>query len=731
MILKALVIAILSIAAMSLPAASLAQESGLSAPSAPGPSTPTPSVPSLESLSPQQIQKGKEMLQPPVAQTKAAETPATGGSLPAPPKQTLSAFEAYIQGKLSQTISTDIKQFGYDLFERPPTTFAPVEIVPVGPGYLLGPGDEIRITVWGKVNAEYPTVIDREGKISLPQIGILHLSGLTFSEAKTFLEKEFSRYYQPSEVKMNVSMGRLRSIQVFVVGNVRNPGSYTLSSLSTLINALFAAGGPSKIGTLRDIQVKRNGETIIHFDLYDFLLKGDKTQDIRLMPEDVIFIPPVGLLVGIAGNIKNPAIYELKGEARLLDLIDMAGGLTASAFKGRVQVHRIEEHQFRAIFEGDLIDVEKDSKKSFVLKDGDFVKVFSVVETKNTVIIAGAVADPGEYGIAPETTKVADVILRAGGLVYYASNLAELTRIKVTQTGPETERFVIDLSKAMMGDPAHNIPLEINDYLLVKTIPEWELYRTVSIKGEVKFPGIYTTKKGETLSSLIERAGGLTDKAYLKGVIFTRESVKELQQRQLDEAIDRLEQQILSQSAGKIEAALSSEDVVLQKAAIEQRRALITKMRAAKAKGRISIRLDVPEKLRSSPSDLVLEEGDALVIPEKPQQVQVLGSVYNQTAFIFDRKATVSGYLKKAGGATRDADEAQLYVLKIDGTAVSEREDSGFLGFGGVRSSYLDPGDTIVVPEKIERVAWLKDIKDITQILFQIAATAAIVIKVF
>ncbi|PIW88398.1 MAG: polysaccharide export protein, partial [Nitrospirae bacterium CG_4_8_14_3_um_filter_41_47] len=274
-------------------------------------------------------------------------------------------------------------------------------------------------------------------------------------------------------------------------------------------------------------------KTIVHFDMYDLLLKGDKTKDIRLMPEDVIFIPHVGTLVGIAGNVRNPAIYELKGETRLFDLIQMAGGLTSVAFKGRVQVQRIEDHQFRTIFEGDLIEIEKNPEKNFAIRDGDLVKVFSVVETKNTIIITGAVANPGEYGVTPGVTKVRDVISLSGGLLYYASNQAEITRIKVTQAGPQTERLSVDLSKAMEDDPKHNVPLEINDYLFVRTVPEWELYRTVTISGEVKFPGTYTIKKGERLSSLIERAGGYTDSAYLRGAVFTRERVRELQQRQL------------------------------------------------------------------------------------------------------------------------------------------------------------------------------------------------------
>ncbi|MBI3804147.1 MAG: SLBB domain-containing protein [Nitrospirae bacterium] len=698
-----------------------------------------PSI-SPESFSLDQIKRGKEALQQPVAdkiQENQFEKPAKMESIQ-PADKKLSAFEEYVQQKGSefeesgQKKSADktpiqITQFGYDLFQQSSNTFAPVDIVPVAPNYLLGPGDEIRITLWGKVNAEHPTMIDRDGKISLPQIGILHLAGLTFSEAKSFLETELSRYYKASEVKMNVSMGRLRSIRVFIVGKAQRPGSYTLSSMSTLINALFAAGGVSKTGTMRDIQLKRNGETLVHFDMYDFLLQGDKTKDIRLMPEDVIFIPTIGPLAAVVGDVRSPAIYELKGEIGLQSFIEMAGGLNEIAFKGRIQIGRIVDNSQQVTFESNLEEIKT---KDIKVQAGDFVKVFSVIQDKKIVRLSGAVQREGEYAASPGM-NVKDLIAMAGGLKDYAySTEAELTRITPTLEGPKLEKIMIGLQKALAGTSGENIPLKENDYLFVRAVPEWGMYKTVEITGEVRFPGSYTIKKGERLSSLIERAGGYTDKAYLKGALFTRESVRKLQQAQLNESIERLQRQILSKSATATQAALSPEDAIQQKGALEQRNALIEKMKIAKAKGRVTISLNRLDELRGSPSDLFLEEGDTLVIPERPQHIQVLGSVYNQTAFIYNPKSTVDEYLKSAGGMTDEAEEGELYVLKVDGSAVSQKVEKGFFS-RGLLSSNLNPGDTVVVPEKIERVSWLKEIKDITQILFQIAATAGIVIKVF
>ncbi len=689
-----------------------------------------PSIPSNVIF--QQIEKPAQLIAPSLPQYQQPQ------ATKQPSAEKISEFEQYIAGNIPSAISTDIKQFGYALFKQPPSSFAPVENVPVGPDYVIGPGDEIKITVWGKIEGQWKVVVDRDGNIDLPKIGILGVTGLTFNELKENINKELSKYYTGFE--MNVSMGALRTIRVYAVGNAESPGAYTVSSLSTLVTALFEAGGPSKTGTMRDIQVKRNGQTIVHFDMYDFLLKGDKTKDIRLMPEDVIFIPPVGPLVGIAGNVKNPAIYELSGETRLLDLIQMAGGLASVAFKGRVQVQRIEDHQFRTIFEGDLIAIDRDIKKNFILNDGDLVKVFSVVEAKNTITITGAVANPDDYGITAGATKVRDVISLAGGVLFYASNQAELTRVKVTQSGPETERFVFDIFKAIEGDPQHNMPLEINDYIFVRTVPEWKLYKTVNISGEVKFPGIYTIKKGERLSSLIERAGGYTDKAYLRGAVFTRERVRELQQKSLDEMIVRLEKELLAGGAVQVSTALSQEEIAAKNVELQQKQKFIESLKKLKATGRMAIILTHLRLLKGTEYDIELEEDDNLFIPVKNNVVDVVGAVMSRSSFIYSDRFDYKDYIEMAGGYTRYADTDNVYVLKVDGTAM--KLSRGIFNWNPSRSRWelagfaenikeIEPGDTIIVPEKLERIAWLREVKDLTQILYQIAATAGVTMVLF
>lgn len=631
------------------------------------------------------------------------------------------------------TVTTGIRQFGYDLFREPQSVNAPYinMNVPVGPGYVIGPGDEVRITAWGKFKGKWNAIADRDGNISLPKVGVIGISGLTFKELKDTLYKEFSKYYTGFE--MNVSMGALRTIQVYVVGNALRPGAYTISSLSTLVNALFKAGGPGKSGTMRDIQLKRNGQTVEHFDMYDLLLKGNKSKDMRLMPEDVIFIPPVGHMAAIAGSVINPAIYELKGETSLSQLVEMSGGLSDIAFKGRVQITRIINKNRQTVFESSMDKIEDEN---IMLQSGDIVKVFQVIQDKKVVWLTGAVNKAGEYGFSKGLT-IKDIITMAGGLKYYAyTKEAELTRIHISNEGPRTEKIIISLDEAMSEKPDSNIQLKENDYLFIRTIPKWKFYQIVFIDGEVNFPGAYIIEKGEKLSSLIARAGGYTDKAYIRGAVFTRERIKKLQQKQIDEMVERLERTILGSGAVETAAAISSEEAQIKKLELEQKRDFLDKMKLMKAHGRMVIVMDEPGKLKETPYDMELEDNDSLFIPTNPQSVQVLGSVYNQAALVYDKKKSVAGYIKLAGGYNEHADKKKTYILKVDGTAVNPRDASSGISWDSDSNRWeygknLEPGDTIVVPEKLERIAWMRHIKDITQILYQIATGVGVILVAY
>lgn len=648
-------------------------------------------------------------------------------------KERTSEFEQYIAGDVISELPAKIRQFGYDLFRNPPSTFAPVEKVPVGPDYVMGPGDEIKVAVWGKVEGQWSVVVDRDGNISLPKVGILGVTGLAFKELKELLNKEFSKYYTGFE--MNVSMGALRTIRVYVVGNAEKPGAYTVSALSTLINALFEAGGPSKTGTMRNIQLKRSGKTIVIFDMYDFLLKGDKTKDIRLMPEDVIFIEPAGPLVAVAGSVNNPAIYEIKEEKTVSSLIEMAGGLSTVAFKGRVQIERIIDNTRQTVFESDIAGA-----KDMNIQAGDVVKIFQVVQDRRLVRVSGAVQREGEYGFRTGMS-LRDLLLLAGGLKYYAFNKeAELTRVYITDNGPKTEKIIIDLGKALAGDPEGNIPLKEDDYLFVRTVPEWQLYKIAKISGEVKFPGNYTIQKGEKLSSLIERAGGYTDKAHLRGAVFTRERVREMQQKGLEEMILRLERELLAEGSVQVSAALSAEEIQAKKAEMESKQKFIESLKKVKATGRMTIGLAHLRLLKGTASDVEIENNDSLFIPARNSVVNVTGSVMAQSSLVYSDNMDYKDYIEMSGGYSRYADTDNVYILKVDGSA--RKASRRFINWNPFSSRWeaagfgsdikpVEPGDTIVVPEKLDRIAWLREIKDITQILFQIAVTTGVVYQLF
>ncbi len=702
---------------------------------------------------------------PPTSAPEAAKVLTTA------PRQ---AEETSAVEKRAADFGLPVKQFGYSFFYKPPETFLPVQAVPVGPDYVIGPGDTVRIVVWGNIQGEYSLTVDRNGTIAVPKVGVIHVSGLNYRHLQEVMEKEFARLY--TNFQMNVTLDNLRTIQVYVVGQARFPGSYAVSSLSTLVSALFASGGPSKTGSLRNIQVRRRGKVIAHFDMYDFLIRGDKSKDIRLQPEDVIFIPPIGPVAAIGspprlkvtpemadrlkagklppeaqgpaptaaraevgGPVKVPGIYELKHERTLQDLLQLAGGLADTAFKGRVQVLRIRERRETVMFEDDLGKLLAGRLPEVLLVDGDFVKIFPVPDlVEKKVRVAGALKTTGEFGLY-DHMRVKDLINYAGGLLMEANQEeAEITRINITPQGPETTRIYFSPRRALAGYPRDNLLLKPNDYLFFRTVPEWELYQLVQIDGEVKFPGTYAIKKGETLSSLLARAGGFGERAFPKGAFFIRVSVKTAQAQHLKAAIDRIEAEMLALAAQKAAAELTPEEAKRQEVFVRQQRALLAKLREITPLGRVVIRLDDPERLRGTPGDIELQKGDYLMVPQVQQSVNVLGAVANPTAIIYEPHLRVKDYIARAGGATRIADLKSTYVIKVNGAAVSRRSVKWFgtswtgseyvFSIGGFNSMRLDPGDSIVVPEELERIAWLREIKDIATILGNIAMMAGVVL---
>ncbi len=1033
-----------------------------------------------------------------------------------------------------QDISTDLKRFGADFFsEAEVSVTVDRKDVPVPMSYVIGPGDEIKLLLWGRVNAQYNLTVDRDGKINIPQIGPLHVSGLTFEQMSKQVIKQAE---QIVGANIDISMGSPKMIPIFVIGDIKRPGSYTVGSFSTITDALLIAGGPTEIGSMRNVQLKRKGHLVSTFDLYDLLLKGDKTHDVALLAGDVIFVPITGPVAGIAGNVRRPALYELKHRYDLEYLIELAGGITPSAYTQQIQIERIVKNQRHTVM--DINDKQMAKAAEITLLDADLVKIFPIMDINvNVVYLNGNVKRPGKYEMKPgmrlgdlikspddllsetyfeyalikrleppdmktvlvplnlgslllkketsanielkpqdsiyvfhqglfkdspfvriegeirgdcaagagtDTTgeltrepltgtrpgmtvdngaatvytttagterprdsqsmtsqglverprysqyrlsqilkviegdlkkqglidlayqvrtidnevannqrippedfrnlrtqlvkvgrpdlanqvleieqkvkkggaladvtaelvliedtlkrmsmydqaatvrtiheeiknfarvptenlrilrtdliranqlylanrlleienrtklscsipfvnnmRVKDVILIAGGLtsnsyldraeiirtnnrreyktiffdlgkamagdpqenlplqnedqivihsiweqvykknvaidgdvarpgtyqytegmtvrdlVFKGGNLlesaylgeAEISSVVVVAgKSSTTDRRVINLGQALAGDPKQNVPLRPNDRLFVKRIPNWGSQKFIYLSGEFKFPGKYAFSKGEKLSSVIERAGGYTDNAYLRGAVFKRETVRELQQKSLDEMARRMERELLSESSARVATSITAEEVAAKKQESELKMKLIDYMKSLKATGRMTIALSHIRMLKGSPFDIELEEGDSLNLPQKTSVVNVVGAVMSEGSHIYNDSLNYKDYIALAGGYARYADEANVFVIKVDGSARklsqgfavwNDKQERWELAAYGQEIKQIEPGDVVVVPERIASIAWLREIRDITQILMNTAVTAATIIKLW
>ena len=640
-------------------------------------------------------------------------------------------FEEILRGgATSNTMSRlfrRLPRYGMSFFSRGAAAFTPRTSEPVVQNYRIGVGDEMTLSIWGiPEEGNFRFTVNRDGMAVIPRIGTIRLAGYTLAEAERAISSRLNKYY--TGFQMNLSMGRLSSIVVYVTGNARRPGAYTISSFSTLVNALLASGGPSSNGTLRQIELKRNGKIIAVFDMYAMLMQGDKSQDVRLQDGDVIHIPNVGPLIGIAGEIPQPGVYELNGYTRFSDLISVAGGLNARTFKGRVQYYRIFENAYASAVEGSMSDFEHQE-----LKDGDVIRLYPVYNFASSVYITGAVIRPGTFAIFPGRTKFSEIIERAGGLRNTASEIAEITRVTPSLEGPVNERFTVNIADAMRGDPQSNLTLQANDQITVLVIPDWKTQIRVSITGEVKRPGSYAMFAGEKLSDLIERAGGFTPRAFLRGAIFTRRSVAQEQRRALNRMADQMERDLL-QSTQNTSTRASGGEVNAQNAEFQRRRELIDNLRNLEIMGRIITKVDSPKNIIGTEWDYELQNGDALHIPETPLTVNVMGAVYSTSSHVYNPSMSINSYVNAAGGPLKNAHKRMIYLLKADGTSVKLTRSTAMLSSKTWKaprgySAKIEPGDTIVVPVKYMDRTSVESLKDTIDIIYKVAVSAGVLIK--
>lgn len=656
------------------------------------------------------------------------------------------------QAFLAQSVGRPLPMYGYNLFDQPPSTFAPVGNIPVPQDYVINPGDEIVLNGWGQVDIDLRVTVDRNGAINLPKIGTINVTGIKYQDLEGYLKSQIGRVFR--NFKLSVSMGKLRSLQVFVVGQAKRPGVYTVSSLSTLINTLFMSGGPSPNGSMRHIQLKRSGKIVTELDVYELLIRGDKSKDVALLSGDVIYIPPIGNLAAVSGSVKTSAIYELKdGKTSLASLLELSGGLTTTAAGQKVLLERIADRTVRKVEEFQL----DEQGLTRLVRDGDLVQVFAIdAHFDNAVTLRGSVAAPGRYPWK-EGMRVSDLIPTMDALIapeywetqnnsYRASTSGEgalRTQIKrnrneinwdyalverLNKNEMSTALLPFDLGKAIGGkDAANNLLLQPGDIVTIFSMEDMQTPTAkrsvyVRLEGEFNRAGVYKALQGETLRQLVTRVGGLTPQAYLFGSELTREATRQIQQKRLDEIVDRLEAEIQRTANRTSAAALSKEEADTARQQSAAQAALVAKMRQVKATGRIV--MDLPgqnPQLKDLP-DIVLEDGDRLYVPSPASTVNVMGTVYNQNAFLYKQGQNVGDYLAKAGGPTRDGEEADVYLVRADGVVFSSRQGSMFSSFGGRE---VMPGDTIVVPEKLERYNFAKEFMNWTQIFYQFAVGVA------
>jgi len=595
-------------------------------------------------------------------------------SAPAPEKTTEPPTE--FQRLAASSIGRLLPIFGASLFDKVPLTFAPLDRVPVGADYLVGPGDELVIRVWGQVNLNLEVTVDRAGAIYIPHAGNVTVAGIRFQQLPGYIRSQLERVFRNFD--LNVNMGQLRSIQIFVVGQARRPGAYTVGSLSTLINAIFASGGPSGQGSMRRIQLKRGAQVVSEFDLYDLLLDGDKSKDARLLPGDVVYIPPAGPQVVVAGSVKNPAIYELRGEKTVAGLIRMAGGLSPVADGKRATLERIRQRSFRETLEFSLEGAGLETP----VEDGDLLQVRAIAPRfENTVTLRGNVANPGRFPWRAGM-RLRDVIPDKESLVtreYWkkrnllgftapedvlpAEPAAEMGRKPpptiLEGTAPEinwsyavierrssddlkSELLQFHLGKLVLErDERQNLELRPGDVVTVFSqsdfrVPRAQQNRFVRLEGEFNAAGVYTVLPGETLGALIQRAGGLTPQAYLFAAELLRESTRLEQQRGLDQFASEMERQIERTASNRLGSAATPEESAGLLAKVDSERRFAQKLRLVKATGRIVLNLDPGETGLSRLMDLSLEDDDRFVVPPRPSTVNVLGAVYNQNSFIYE-----------------------------------------------------------------------------------------------
>jgi protein involved in polysaccharide export with SLBB domain len=533
-------------------------------------------------------------------------------------------FETFVQS----VAGAPVKRLGAELVTED-ADLRTADLSPLAPDdYSVAPGDELLVTIWGSVDADLRLVVDKSGRVSIPRVGPVLVAGVRQRDLAATIERRVAQVFRNFQVTATV--GQLRGVRVFVTGFVQQPGTYSVSSLSTVLSALMKAGGPSAAGSFRQIELRRSGQLVATMDLYDLLLKGDRAADRVLQAGDVVHVGPVGPQVAVIGSVNKPAVVELKPGETVNDTLRMAGGFSAVADRGRLVIERLAD---RNASRANELQLPRDGKSP--LSQGDVIRAYSS-------------------------------------------------------------------TSAALSTQQQN--------------------KSVRIEGEVRRPGDYLLPANSTLQDALQAAGGLTTSAYLFGTDFSRESVRIVQQDNYDRALRDLETDFTRNSATQKTGTAEQAAAITASTAANAR--LIERLKAVKPTGRIVLAL-MPDARELPP--LVVESGDRLYIPPTPNTVGVFGSVYNGGSYLMRPGRTVDDVLRLAGGPTKGADADSIFVVRLDGSVVSTRQSrSGWFSTGkGLGDFAALPGDTIFVPEALNKTTFVQEAKEWTQILAQFGLGAA------
>ena len=668
-----------------------------------------------------------------------------------------------LEGKTSEKV-TKSELFGYDFFSNPNISFTPNLNMATPTSYELGPGDELLIDIWGAAENNYTKQVNREGAIRIESIGPIYVSGLSIDKAKekiiSYLQKIYSGIGASNDsynkVYADVSLINVRTVKVNIIGEVKVPGTYSLSGLSSVLNALYAAGGPTEKGTFRSIQIIRNGKHLKDFDIYNYLIKGSEEGNVLLRDQDIIIVKPYDSKIEVQGNVKRPGLYELKQGETITNLVGFFSGFTSNAYSDRILVERVNGSQ------REVNEIVYKEQPNFLLKDGDKLTIGAIIDRfENRVQLEGAVYRPGTYELTEGITlfdllknaegvkenafldrgiiyrtiddikqevvsfsvseilnKTTNIVLKREDRVQIFSTESLKEKYTVSIDGainkPQTVVFmdnmhledliamsggfkegadaaVIDIfrrvndedfttiSKSIKRSGSNNLLIDENkefylepfDRVSVRYLKGYTVQENVSIAGEVNYPGSYAiTNKGERVSDLIDKAGGLSPYAFIEGAYLSRKVGEAIEQSQ----VTLLDQLTAKDSLGAVEA--------LEK--------------------NIKIGLDLDKIMseggRKSKYDLIIEEGDVLTIPSEKQTVTVRGEVLSPSLIRFDKKNSLKDYVNFSGGYSLNAKKSRSYVIYANGDIKST---TSFLFFKA--RPKLAPGAMVVVPSKAEK----------------------------